>query len=351
MQVVGVDCHKQVHAAVVIDDHGQEQGQWRGANTPAGWQELQAWAGALAPGAVWGIEGAGQYGRGLARQLVEAGVAVREVNPRLSATMRRGSRQRSKSDRLDALAIARVVQQEATTLPAVQADDATSVLAVQVAARDGLVAEITALRNQLHQHLVQLAPVQTAPWPRLTVRQEVERLVGYTATGHALMAAHATQVRLLAARIVLAMTQAEALGQEIAAASAGWTAPLQAIVGVGPLTAGMLAAHLGGKTFADDAALAMYAGVAPLEASSGSRIRHRLNRTGNRQLNAVLHRIALSQSRHAPQARTYLARKQAEGKTRKEAFRCLKRLLARIVLTAWRHCTVPTLADITPPLT
>jgi transposase len=350
MQVIGVDCHKAEHVAVVIDVQGQERGHWRGANTPDGWQELAVWAAGLAPDAIWGIEGSGQYGRGLAQALVTAGIAVREVNPRLSAAMRRGSRSRSKSDRLDALAIARVVQQEGATLPAVQEDDATAVLAVQVAARDGLIAEITALRNQLHQHLVQLAPVQNAPWPPLTVRREVAMLVDYSVPGSdARLAAHATQVRLLASRMVLAMDQADILKREIAATSGDWTAPLQAIVGVGPLTAGMLAAHLGGKTFADDAALAMYAGVAPLEASSGSRVRHRLNRTGNRQLNAVLHRIALCQSRISVQGRTYLAKKQVEGKTRKEAFRCLKRLLARIVLTAWRQCQIPALTTIVPP--
>lgn len=351
MDVIGVDCHKQVHAAVVIDDRGHEIGHWRGANTPAGWQELQAWRAAQAAGACWGIEGTGQYGRGLAQRLVQDGALVLEVNPRLTATMRRGSRQREKTDRTDALAVARVVQQEQAALPVVQAVDTSAVLAVLVAARDALVAEITAMRNQLHQHLVQLEPVRTAPWPPLTTVVGVTSLTTFTVEADALLTVHALQVRQLATRMVLAMAQAAVLKTEIIAQAATWTDPLQEIVGVGPLSAGMLAAQLSGRTFASEAHLAMYAGVAPLQASSGTHVRHRLNRTGNRQLNAVLHRIALSQSHHSAQAREYLAKKQAEGKTRTEAFRCLKRFLARIVYRAWHRCVVPPLSTSPLPLT
>jgi len=351
MPVIGVDCHKTVHAAVAIDAQGQDLGQWRGPNTVAGWQDLVAWATEHGADPVWGIEGSGQYGRGLAQVVVQTGHAVHEVNPRLTAAMRRSSRARGKSDRLDARAIARVVQQD-PSLPVVRAEDATAVLAVQVSARDGLVGEITALRNRLAQHLVQLAPVHDLPWPPLTKRTAVATLVDLRVPdADALMQAHASQVRLLVARILLAMDQVAALTAEITRLSAGWTAPLLAIVGVGPLTAGMVAAHLGGKTFATDAQLAMYAGVAPLDASSGHQTRHRLNRTGNRHLNAILHRIALTQSRTSPQATAYLAKKQAEGKTRTEAFRCLKRFLARAVLTAWNHCPVPSLKEIEAALT
>jgi len=349
--IVGVDCHKHIHAAVVIDDRGQERGAWRGPNTPDGWTALITWAQQHGTDLVWGIEGTGQYGRGLAQQLVGHDTAVHEVNPRLTATMRRGSRQQSTSDRRDALAIARVVQQE-PTLPVVQAEDATAVLAVQVAAREDLVGDLTALRNRLHQHLAQLVPVRGPVPTHLTARSVIAELAtGTVPEADVLMQAHATQVRLLATRMLLAMDQLAELSAEIARLSAGWTAPLQAIVGVGPLTAGMLAAHLGGKTFATDAQLAMYAGVAPLDASSGHQQRHRLNRTGNRQLNAILHRIVLTQRRCSPEAKAYLAKKRAEGKTAKEAVRCLKRFLARAVLAAWNHCSVPSLNEIEAALT
>jgi transposase len=102
--------------------------------------------------------------------------------------------------------------------------------------------------------------------------------------------------------------------------------------GCGAVTAAKLLAEIGPiSRFKTDAQLARHSGVAPLEASSGKNQRHRLDRGGNRQLNAALYRIAITQSRYHPCARAYLERKQAEGKMRREAIRCLKRLLARTV--------------------
>lgn len=338
--IIGVDAHKRVHQAVAIDAVGHELGQWRGANTPAAWQKLAAWAAQWPSDRSWGIEGAGQYGRGLAQHLVTAGERVVEVNPRQTAVMRRGGRARGKSDRLDALAVARVVLQEGAALPQVVAEDMTAVLAVLVAERDGAVAEATRLRNQLHQLLLQLSFVDPQAWPDLTAAAAVRGLTAYQApSSDAVVQARAASVRRLAARLTLALEQAATLQQEIET-GAGQTVPaLLTLPGVAALTAGMLAAHLGcGPRFATDAQLAAYAGVAPLDAASGDHIRHRLNRTGNRALNALIHRIALVQARCYPPAQTYLARRQAEGKTRKEALRALKRFIVRAVFRRWQQC-------------
>jgi transposase len=109
---------------------------------------------------------------------------------------------------------------------------------------------------------------------------------------------------------------------------------LLALPGCGPLSAAKLLAEIGPiQRFETDAQLARHAGVAPLEASSGKHQRHRLDRGGNRQLNCALHRIAITQARLHPPARAYLERKQSEGKSRREALRCLKRQLARVVYT------------------
>jgi transposase len=114
---------------------------------------------------------------------------------------------------------------------------------------------------------------------------------------------------------------------------------LTGLCGVSLLTAGALAGILGpGRRFRTDAQLAAYAGVAPLEASSAGRVRHRLNRGGNRRLNAILHRIAIAQARSSPAARTYLARREAEGKTRREALRALKRFLVQAIWRVWQDC-------------
>src|SRR3954467_15359129 len=128
MLTSGVDAHKCTNMAVAIDAAGREVARWRGPNTVAGWQQLAAWAAALAPEARWGIAGAWNYGRGLAQCLVETGATVYEVNARWTAAGRRRARTPGKSDRLDARAIALVVWREAGTLPPVTADDETGVL-------------------------------------------------------------------------------------------------------------------------------------------------------------------------------------------------------------------------------
>jgi transposase len=116
-------------------------------------------------------------------------------------------------------------------------------------------------------------------------------------------------------------------------------APLASICGSELLTAAALAGILGpGRRFATAAQLAAYAGVAPQETSSAERVHHRLNRGGNRRLNAIRYRIALTQTRASPQAQAYLARRISEGKTRREAIRALKRHLVRVIWRKWVAC-------------
>ncbi len=117
---------------------------------------------------------------------------------------------------------------------------------------------------------------------------------------------------------------------------------LTEIAGVSWYTAGVLAAILGpGVRFQTDAQLAAYAGVAPLEASSAASVRHRLNRGGNRRLNAVLHRIAVTQARCSPPTRAYITRRMTEGKSKREAIRAVKRYIVRAIWRHWQTCSAP----------
>jgi transposase len=342
MLTVGVDAHKRTNMAVAIDVAGREVARWRGPNTAAGWQQVAAWAATLGPEVRWGIEGAWNYGRGLAQSLVEAGATVHEVNARWTAAGRRRARRPGKSDRLDARAVALVVWREAGTLPPVTADDATGVAGMLVAERDGIVAEATRLRNQLHQLLLQLDPDYRTRIPSLKSQRGLRALAMYaTEDARALPQQRAAAVRRLAQRLQLLVAQARELAAQIGALAAASYAPLATICGVDLLTAGALAGLLGpGRRFASDAQLAAYAGVAPLEASSAERVRHRLNRGGNRQLNAILYRIALTQARCSPEAQAYLTRRVGEGKTKREALRALKRFIARAIWRRWQECLV-----------
>jgi transposase len=109
MLVLGVDAHKKLPVAVALDDRGRPVGHWRGSNRVASWQECLQWATQLGEPPQWGIEGAWNFGRGLAQHLVEAGETVYEVNARWTAQGRRQARRPGKTDRLDARAVAACV--------------------------------------------------------------------------------------------------------------------------------------------------------------------------------------------------------------------------------------------------
>jgi transposase len=329
-----------MHVAVSVDEAGRYCAGWRGSNSPAGWHGLLSWARELSSERQWGIEGAGGSGRGLAQRLAEQGEVVYEINPRWTALGRRRARKPGKTDYLDAQAIALFVRQEAPGLPQVHPDDETAVLDLLTTQRDAAVVESTRLRNQIHALLVQLDPEYGSNLPALTSAAGLTSLEAYAARNPNELNDHrATAVRRLAQRLRLAVEQARELAEQIACLAKRRFEPLTQLCGVNLLTAGALAGILGpGVRFATDAQLAAYAGVAPLEASSAGHTRHRLNRGGNRRLNAILYRIVLTQAHHLPEARAYLDRRVSEGKTRREAHRCLRRYVARAIWRLWQQC-------------
>ena len=289
MITIGVDAHKRVHMAVAVDAAGRELARWRGPNSVAGWQELARWAAALGGPVRWGIEGAWNYGRGLAQHVVAGGAAVYEVNARWTAAGWRRARRRDKNDRLDAQAVARYVWREAAVLPPIVAEDDTAILELLVTEREDLVAEATRLRNQLHQLVLHRDPEYAAHLPRFRSQAGLAILeTSTTADNDPLQQQRVAAVRRVAQRLRLVAAQAKALATEIQHLAAPRFAPLTAICGVSVLTAGALAGMLGpGNRFSTDAQLAAFAGVAPIEASSAERVRQRLNRGGNRRLNAI----------------------------------------------------------------
>jgi transposase len=271
---------------------------------------------------------------------VAAGEVVYEVNPRWTAQGRRRARRPGKSDALDARAVALLVWREAAALPQVGPEDETAVLDLLVTEREGALAEATRLRNQLHARLLPLDPQYKEHLPALTTEAGIAAAEAYVGPGRtALQQAQAASVRRLAQRLRLATAQAADLERQIAARAQAGFSPLTQLKGIDLLTAGALAGLLGpGQRFTSEAQFAAYAGVAPLEASSAGRIRHRLNRGGNRRLNAILYRIALTQLRCWPPAQDYVARRLREGKTKREAIRALKRYIARAIWRLWQEC-------------
>lgn len=342
MCFIGVDAHRELVVAVAVDEAGNDRGTWSGRNREQRWTELLIWAEELDSDAarIWGIEGSGNQGRGLAQLLVGQGEVVVEINSRLTAASRHRSRRRHKSDEADARAITRVLRESWEELPRVTLADVTSPLAILTRERESLQADITRQRNRLHAALLRVDPAYKQQIPSLTKTAGLEAVLAWEEAD----LGPTEQVQLqtakrLARRLVSLQDDLDIVSADLTDRSRPVTRPLTTIFGVAELTAGMLAGYLGpALRFASDAKLAQYAGVAPLEASSAGATRHRLNRTGHRKLNELMHRIALTQAQRYAPARTYVARRRAEGKTWREAIRALKRYIVRAIYTQWKEC-------------
>lgn len=338
---IGVDTHKTLHVAVAVDDAGRAVGEWSGPNTIEEWARFRTWLVQLGDERRVGIEGSGSYGYGLARSLLSAGEVVYEVNSRLTALERRHARRRGKSDQLDAHAVAQVVRRDAEALPRVTQDEESSILAHLCEEREALVSEATRVRNRLHATLLTIDPEYKAALPPLHTKRAIVQLQAYEKgpEAAALERELAASVRRQAKRLSALLASIEELGEAIEGRATRF-APLTEIRGISHLTAGTLAGILGCHgAFKSDAQLASFAGVAPLEASSAGSGRHRLSRTGNRRLNAILYRIAICQLRYPGQAKTYLEKKMREGRGKREAIRTLKRYIIRAIWQKWKLCT------------
>jgi transposase len=332
MIVIGVDVHKRSLTAVAVDELGSAVGERTVATTPVGVQALLAWVAELGEQRLFALEDCRHLSRPLEEALLAAGERLVRVPPKLMAGARRGGRVRGKSDSIDALAVARAALREPRLPQPQPGEQALRELKLLLDHREDLVGERTRLQARLRWHLHELA-LDDVPAGALDRRCQLQRL-------HQRLSGCEQTVQTalcleLVARCQQLSDRINELARELEQRVRERAPSLLSLAGCGTLTTAKLLAEIGPITrFQNDAQLAAHAGVAPLPASSGSRTRHRLNRNGNRQLNLALHRIAISQARRYEPARTYLARRQAEGKTRREALRALKRHLARTVY----HC-------------
>jgi transposase len=328
MIVIGVDVHKYSLTAVAVDELGRPLAEWSG---PVGTQ-VAAWACSLRAERLWALEDCRHVSRSLERTLNERGERLVRVPPRLTAPERRRGRRRGKSDAIDALAVARAALREPRLDGPRRQEPFLRELKLLVDHRDDLVAERRRCQQRLRWHLHELDPGLQVPLGALDRSVWLERLRRRLARGE-----QTTQVRIardLLGRCRALSSSIAELERELQARTQAIAPRLLELAGCGPLSAAKLLCEIGPiDRFQTDAQLARHAGVAPLEASSGKQRRHRLDRGGNRQLNCALHRIAITQGRVHPPARAYLERKQGEGKSRREAIRCLKRQLARTVYT------------------
>jgi transposase len=338
--VIGIDPHKQTHTAVAVDGAtGALAGERTVAARQAGQEQLVEWARALGVERRWALEDCRHVSGSLERLLLGRGERVVRVAPRLMGQARRSGHERGKSDSVDALAVARAALRE-PGLPVAQRAGPEREIRLLHDHRADLVAERTRIQNRLRWHLHELDPELEVAAGALDRRVWLDRIGRRLARVE--QAAQARIARDLVGRCRELARRIGELDRELDQLLRAEAGELLELVGCGPLTAAQLLGEIADvERFATDAKLATHSGAAPLPASSGQTQRHRLNRSGNRQLNCALHRSAITQARVHQPAREYLARKQAEGKSRREALRCLKRHLARVVFRILKTIAAP----------
>ena len=326
--VIGVDPHRDSHAlAVVRAPNGQVVIETNADATSGGYRSILGFAEQNAPGRrAFAIEGTGSYGKGLARFLAEQGERVIEVS-----RIKRDGRSTGKTDALDAVQAARSVLARAKQAEPRSGGKREALRALTVARAGALAAKRAGL-CQLRDLLVTCPEPLRGELRHLTRTRLLQRLQALRPTRH-----HDPELRgtLLAMRAVarrvhhLTIEERE-LKHEIETLVTELAPKLLAEPGVGPVSAAQVLiswSHPG--RVPTEAAFARLAGSAPIPASSGQTIRYRLDRGGDRQLNRALHTIiTIRRSNHAP-TRAYIDRRTSEGKTTREAVRCLKRYLAR----------------------
>lgn len=325
---LGVDTHKHLHVAAARDQLGRPVATTHAPATPGGYAQLVAWAKGLGEIVGWGVEGTGSYGAGLTRYLAHAGQTVIEVN----RPDRRARRQRGKSDPVDADAAARAVQAGDAAVTPKAGDGMVEMLRGLRVARHSAVKARTQAINALKALLVTAPDALRGQLDGLPTAKLVAVAAALTpGKPTSPTAASMLALRSLAVRIQHLHAEADALAKQLDTLTARHAPSLRARLGVGPDTAAALLIAAGDNPtrLRTEAAFAALCGVSPVQASSGKTSRHRLNRGGNRQANAALHTIVLTRlSCHAP-TRAYAARRTAQGKSRREAIRCLKRYVAR----------------------
>ena len=323
MVVLGADLHKRSHTIVVIDATGRQLAEKTIPATDAGHLELRRWA-AQWPERTWGLEDCRHLSRRLDAELVRAGESVVRVSPKLMAGARRSGREPGKSDPIDALAVARAVLRE-PDLPVATLDGPDRQVRLLVDHREDLVGERTRHEQRLRWFLVELAVAE--PAPRSLGRAVVQSALRAALVGRTEPVARFA--RDLLARIVELSGTIRALEREIEGLVRTSAPTLLALPGCGALTAAKIVGEAAGiSRFRSKEAFARHNGSAPVPVWSGNIVRHRLNRGGNRQLNAALHRIAITQIRLAGPGKTYVEHRQASGDTRTEAIRALRRRLS-----------------------
>ncbi len=330
----GVDTHLDNHVAAALDPLGGVLATASFPTTTAGYRKLLAWLRSYGDLGRVGIEGTGSYGAELARHLTGAGVTVIEV----SRPNRQTRRRYGKTDVVDAIAAARAVMSgEATSTPKSHDGPVEALRALKVLQRSGTKSRTQAI-NQLKMLLVTAPDSLRAQLRDLKIKDLLETCTAFrvVATDDTLAGVTRFALRELAARIQHLDERHDRIRIRMARLTTAVAPKLTALHGVGPDVASTLLLTAGDNPHRlhKESSFAALCGSNPVPASSGKTQRHRLNRGGDRQANAALWRIVLVRLASDQRTKDYMAKRISEGKSKKEAMRCLKRYVAREVFAA-----------------
>jgi transposase len=332
MIMLGIDAHKRTHTVVAVDGNGRQLGtKTTTATTTADHLGIVRWADQFGPARTWAVEDCRHLSRRLERDMLAAGERIVRVPPKLMAHSRDAARTYGKSDPIDALAVARAALRE-PDLPTAHLDDTARELRLLVDHREDLVTERTRHINRLRWHLHEIDPTWEPDLRAFTTFKHLDiaarRLAGLDSVIARVAADLVTRIRQLTIDI-------NALRAELEKRTEATAPNLRQIHGIGPLASAKLIGEVAGvQRFRSASAFARHNGTAPTPVWSGNTDRHRLSRAGNRQLNAAIHRVALTQARSHPGAIAFLERRGDLGATRKEAIRSLKRRLSDVIYRA-----------------
>jgi transposase len=325
---IGVDTHKHIHVAAALDVVGAVIETRSFAADRSGYDQLIDWAAGLGDKVTFAIEGTGSYGSGLSSAVRRRSIGVVEV----MRADRRKRRLNGKSDTLDAETAARAAMAgDAAGTPKTNDGVVEMIRQVKIA-KDTAVKARTTSMIALKAVIVTADPAlreELQPLSRMALITRCASLRPGRMSGPVAASKHT--LRSLAKRWQVLNDEVKSHELLLAQLTSGLAPQLVAAFGVGPDTASELLIIAGDniERVHSEAAWAKLCGVAPLPASSGMTTRHRLNRGGHRQANAALYRTVIVRMQHHEPTREYVARRTAEGKSKSEIIRCLKRFLAR----------------------
>lgn len=327
---IGIDSHKSTLAVAAVDELGRVVSVQVFDNDADGHRDVLEWRRSLDGEVRIGVECSGSYGQPIAGVLVDAGEDVFEVPANLSH--REARRQnRGKSDPIDAVAIARVVARE-DALPRPKIGRSYEDLRLLSDHYDHLKRLRTQLANRIHKHLMIVAPGYDKKIGSLTAEKTRRAVLMMLRGDHSV---RAELVKRNVREIRRLDGEMKQLRAQISDAVAATGTSLTEQCGIGPAIAAKVLGEVGDlANVRSKAAFGRLTGTAPIPASSGKVVRYRLNRGGNRKLNYAIHFVAVTRCRLDPETQAFMARKQAEGKSKKEAMRCLKRHLANGIYRA-----------------